>query len=125
MSLSFASPEERAEYTRLFAEEADEALRLLGEGLLALRQNPANKGLAQGPYRAAHTLKGSAAYLELETIRALAQGLEQPLRAVAEGRTAFASLDQALLVQAVERLYRLVQRVRQGQSAADPPRPRS
>lgn len=116
MGVEFSSPEERAEYVRIFCEEAEEQLRTIGEGLLALRQNRDQHELAQAPYRAAHTLKGSAGYLDLEGIGALALAMEGVLRALAEGRVPFDGAREAALIEATEVLYRLTRRVSQGGS---------
>jgi two-component system chemotaxis sensor kinase CheA len=113
------SPEERAEYTRLFCEEAEEQLRAIGEGLLALRGASERPELAREPYRAAHTLKGSAAYLGLEGIGALARAVEGVLKGVAEGRTSLTKEREAALVEALELLYRLVRQVARGGTDED------
>lgn len=114
------SPEEREEYVRLFCEEADAQLRTIGEGLLALRQNPGQPDLAREPHRAAHTLKGSAGYLGLEGIQTLAQALEAVLKAVAEGRVPFGRELEAALVPALDLLHRLVRRVASGGTDDEP-----
>lgn len=113
------SPEERAEYVRLFCEEAQEQLRAIGEGLLALRGDPARGELAREPHRAAHTLKGSAGYLGLEGIGALARAVEQVLKGIAEGRMPLTQEREIALVEALELLYRLVQQVARGGTDED------
>ena len=106
MTIPFSSPEERAQYIQIFCEEADENLEALGRGLLALTQNPDQLELAWEPYRAAHTLKGSAGYLGLDSIGSLARGLELVLEAVHQGKIAFPATQLALLAEAVELIYR-------------------
>lgn len=108
------SPGERAEYLRLFCEEAEEQLRAIGEGLLALRADPGRLELAREPYRAAHTLKGSAGYLGLEGIGALARALERVLKDLVEGRTSLTREREATLAEALEFLYWLIQQVARG-----------
>ncbi|MGQ9584892.1 MAG: Hpt domain-containing protein [Anaerolineae bacterium] len=118
--MEFASQEERAEYVRLFCEEAGEQLRILGEGLLALRRSPEKRELAYPPYRAAHTLKGSSGYLGFEQIGSLALGMEQVLKAVSEGRAPYTQASDAALVEAVEALYRLTRQVARDGRDEDP-----
>ncbi len=118
MAMEF-SPEERAEYLRLFCEEAEEQLRAIGEGLLALRREPGRPELAREPHRAAHTLKGSAGYMGLEGIGALARAVERVLKALAEGRIPLSPERDAALVEALELLYRLVRKVAQGGTDED------
>ncbi|MGC8836837.1 MAG: Hpt domain-containing protein [Anaerolineae bacterium] len=112
-------PEERAEYLRLFCEEAEEQLRAIGEGLLALRRDPGRLEWAREPHRAAHTLKGSAGYLGLEGIGALARAVERTLKGIAEGRTSLTPEREAALVEALELLYRLVRQVARGGTDED------
>lgn len=113
------SPEERAEYLRLFCEEAEGQLRAIGEGLLALRAAPGQLELAREPYRAAHTLKGSAGYLGLEGIGALARALEGVLKSIAEGRTSLTRERETALVETLEFLYHLIRQVARGGADED------
>ena len=120
MTIPFSSPEERAQYIQIFSEEADENLEALGRGLLALTQNPRQPKLAWEPYRAAHTLNGSSGYLGLEGIRTLALGLELVLKAVHQGEMAFPSAQQAVLVEAVELLFRFRQQLGRDETVVNP-----
>lgn len=113
------SPEKRAEYLRLFCEEAEGQLRAIGEGLLTLRAAPGQPELAREPYRAAHTLKGSAGYLGLEGIGALARALEGVLKSIAEGRTSLTRERETALVETLEFLYHLIRQVARGGADED------
>jgi two-component system, chemotaxis family, sensor kinase CheA len=106
--MDFASPEERASYVLIFRQEAEEQWRAMAQGIVALSASPGEQLLAQEPYRAAHTLKGSAAYLGFEEVRALSLALEGVFRAVYEGRMGFPLVHRVLLLETLESLHRLI-----------------
>ncbi|MBE0596043.1 MAG: Hpt domain-containing protein, partial [Desulfuromonadales bacterium] len=63
----------------LFLEEAAEHLATLESGLLRLEQEPADGAALEALFRAAHTLKGSAALMKRPLVSTLAHRLEDIL----------------------------------------------
>jgi two-component system, chemotaxis family, sensor kinase CheA len=70
---------EREELITAFATEAEEILGTLEELLLRLERDPADQQLLHEIFRAAHTLKGSAACLQFDELTALAHAAEELL----------------------------------------------
>jgi chemotaxis family two-component system sensor histidine kinase/response regulator PixL len=75
------TPDIRDQAYRLFVEEVPELLQEIEAGLLNLRQDRTNERIHQ-MMRAAHSLKGGAACLELEAIKIVAHRLEDVFRAL-------------------------------------------
>jgi two-component system, chemotaxis family, sensor kinase CheA len=67
------------EFLEIFRDEANERLDAMVEALLALEQGSAPDDAVDSLFREAHTIKGSAAMLELDEIRALAHAVEDVL----------------------------------------------
>jgi len=68
-----------SQYLSLFLEEAEEQLQLLDEGLILLEQDRQNRDLLNQIFRAAHTLKGSAASMGFDKIAVLTHSMENVL----------------------------------------------
>lgn len=82
---------------QFFREEAPELLQTIESGLLSLRQEKDKADIHQ-IMRAAHSLKGGAASVGLEPIKAIAHRLETIFKALySEGLTIDSKLDQQLL----------------------------
>jgi two-component system chemotaxis sensor kinase CheA len=74
-----------------FRIEADEHLRTMSSGLLALEKTPAGTeamGLIETIFREAHSLKGAARAVNLASIESLCQSLESVFAALKSGRLA-------------------------------------
>lgn len=67
------------ELVRVFLEESKEILQQLESDLLELEKNPENPELLNSIFRAAHTLKGSAGLVGLDSINKLAHRMEDVL----------------------------------------------
>ena len=81
-----------------FREEANENVRILNDGLLALEQmpdqrNPDAQAQVHAIFRAMHTIKGSARLLGFELVGKLAHTMENLLGTVREGQR---SIDRPL-----------------------------
>ncbi|RKN82017.1 chemotaxis protein CheW [Paenibacillus ginsengarvi] len=63
-------------YMGVFLDELDEQLQMLDAGLLRLEQDPADMNTISVIFRAAHTLKGSAAAMGFEPLKDLTHSLE-------------------------------------------------
>jgi len=70
-----------------FLAEAEEHLVVLEKGFLELEKNPSGFDGIQELFRAAHTLKGSAALVKFDTINRVAHNLEDVLESVRDGNT--------------------------------------
>ncbi|HEY9829524.1 MAG TPA: hybrid sensor histidine kinase/response regulator [Stenomitos sp.] len=75
------NPNIRDQAYQFFIEEAPELLQILEAGLLTLRQEK-NTAKVHNLMRAAHSLKGGAASVELEAIKTLAHRLENIFKAL-------------------------------------------
>ena len=112
MDLSSLVPEFRA--------EATEHLDALNAQLLTLERDPAAPGPIRAMFLSAHTIKGSAAMLDLADIRVLAHAMEDVL---ANLRDTSRSLDAGtadLLFQALDMLRHLVGQATPGSISAEP-----
>ncbi len=72
------------EYQDIFLEEADEQLQELNQNLLQLEQNPEADDIINNIFRAAHSLKSSAAFVGLNSLSELAHKMENLLQGIRE-----------------------------------------
>jgi two-component system chemotaxis sensor kinase CheA len=70
------------EYQDVFLEEADDQLQELNKNLLDLEQNPDNEETINNIFRAAHSLKSSAAFVGLNDLSELAHKMENLLQGI-------------------------------------------
>ena len=70
------------EYQDIFLEEADEQLQELNQNLLQLEQNPEAGEIINNIFRAAHSLKSSAAFVGLNSLSDLAHKMENLLQGI-------------------------------------------
>ena len=115
-----------AEIMAAFIEEIAEYLPQLRRHLNKLAAKPRDKEALEEAYRLSHTIKGSAAMLELNAISAEGRSLEQSLLPVVEKKLAFTPpLAQQLLthVDTVEELLNGVKRSLDEAAAPPPPPP--
>ncbi len=70
-----------------FLAEAEEHLVVLEKGFLKLEKNPSELSGIQELFRAAHTIKGSAALVKLDTTSKVAHNLEDVLESIRDGNT--------------------------------------
>ncbi len=70
----------------LWLAEADEQIRVLADGLLVLERERSDPAILQAVFRAAHTLKGSAAAIGHRRMAELTHALESVLDQVRQGR---------------------------------------
>ena len=73
------------EEIKLYLEEANEQLQIMEETLIALEEDPANAGLIQEIFRAAHTLKGGSATAGFDNVARLTHSMESLLDLVRQG----------------------------------------
>ncbi len=77
------------ELIQTFLEETDDNLRLLEEGLFALKDDPDDEELINEVFRAMHTIKGGAGLMGFDRINRVAHHLEDILDRVRQGKVAF------------------------------------
>jgi two-component system, chemotaxis family, sensor kinase CheA len=70
------------EYQDIFLEEADDQLQELNASLLSLEQNPDDDDTINNIFRAAHSLKSSAAFVGLNDLSDLAHKMENLLQGI-------------------------------------------
>ena len=70
------------EYQDIFLEEADEQLQELNQNLLELEKNPDDIDIINNIFRAAHSLKSSAAFVGLNDLSDLAHKMENLLQGI-------------------------------------------
>lgn len=70
------------EYQDIFLEEADEQLQELNQNLLELERNPQATDIINNIFRAAHSLKSSAAFVGLNGLSELAHKMENLLQGI-------------------------------------------
>jgi len=70
------------EYQDIFLEEADEQLQELNQNLLDLEKNPDDLDIINNIFRAAHSLKSSAAFVGLNDLSDLAHKMENLLQGI-------------------------------------------
>ncbi|MGB4268729.1 MAG: chemotaxis protein CheW [Spirochaetota bacterium] len=70
------------EYQDMFLEEADELLQELNQNLLKLEKNPSDDEIINNIFRAAHSLKSSAAFVGLTDLSDLAHKMENLLQGI-------------------------------------------
>lgn len=70
------------EYQDMFLEEADELLQELNQNLLKLENNPSDDEIINNIFRAAHSLKSSAAFVGLTDLGDLAHKMENLLQGI-------------------------------------------
>ena len=73
------------EYQDIFLEEADEQLQELNQNLLELEKNPEDRDIINNIFRAAHSLKSSAAFVGLNDLSNLAHRMENLLQGLRDG----------------------------------------
>ncbi len=95
------NPDIRDKAYQFFIEEAQELLQVLEDGLLNLQQDHSTPKVHE-LMRAAHSIKGGAASVELEAIKTLAHRLEDFFKALYSEKVTFDSELESLLLQAYD-----------------------
>lgn len=108
------NPDIRDQAYQFFIEEAQELLQVLETGLLDLRENHSTPKVHE-LMRAAHSIKGGAASVELSTIELLAHRLEDFLKALYSDSVEFDAELESLLLQGYDCLSNpLIEQIESG-----------
>ena len=97
------NPDIRDQAYQFFIEEAQELLQVLEYGLLNLKDDHSTSKVHE-LMRAAHSIKGGAASVELDTIKLIAHRLEDFFKALYSEKVQFDSTLESLLLQAYDGL---------------------
>jgi two-component system, chemotaxis family, sensor kinase CheA len=100
-----------------FLDEAREMLALMEESLVTLEKHPASDDLLNEVFRAAHTLKGSAACVGFDAVVELAHRVEDVLDLVRSRALAFDSSAASTLLSAVDALKLAVRSESEGDAS--------
>ncbi len=111
-----AGKDKRAKYLKIFRAEADEHLKTLDRGLLALEKNPGDVEVIHEILRSAHTLKGSARMLGLEEIGEIAHKMEDVLKAVEDGELPITAEMIDVVFEGHDAINNLVETMTQGKT---------
>jgi chemotaxis protein histidine kinase CheA len=95
---------DRTQVLDLFQQEAEELLQVLSDGLLQLEEAGGGAELVRPLFRAAHTLKGSAAMMELGEVSRIAHHMEDLLGAISEGKVVADDAAVTLLLDGVDQI---------------------
>ena len=107
--------EQRQRILGYFLEEAEEHLSTFEQGLLNFQETLRDPELINELFRAAHSIKGGAAMLELSPIQKIAHRLEENFKILKDNYRASFSADVSLLLTTiVAALSTLVNHVKQG-----------
>jgi chemotaxis protein histidine kinase CheA len=101
-------------YLEIFAREAEEHLQVLRQGSLALEQEGFSPERVHELLRSAHTLKGSARMLDLQTLGRVAHALEDLLKEIEQGEREITPGLVDLLLVAADALEALIAQAHSG-----------
>jgi two-component system chemotaxis sensor kinase CheA len=110
-------PQER--YAELFAAEAREHLAEIGRALVALEEQPAERGALDAVFRSVHTIKGMAAAMGYEAVTRLSHSIESVLDELRAGRRQVDRTVIDLLLQALDLLEQSVEATVKGSEPPD------
>jgi len=104
------------EFLFTFRAEAEERLRNMGEGLMALENEPGNEDLIKKLFREAHTLKGSAGMMGFVAIKELSHRSEDILTSVQKGQVKVGKALTDLLLETLDRIEQVLPDPESGQA---------
>ncbi len=107
---------DRSIFIGKFAQEANEVIRTLNEGLIQLEKAPQQSEHSKHILRSVHTLKGSANILHLDHISHLTHNIEDVLIALQDGNITLTPAVIELLFGSVDMLSACVHAVQRGEA---------
>ncbi|UCC47913.1 MAG: chemotaxis protein CheA [Gemmatimonadota bacterium] len=110
-------PQEK--YAELFAAEAREHLAEIGRALVALEEQPAERGALDAVFRSVHTIKGMAAAMGYEAVTRLSHSIESVLDELRAGHRQVDRSVIDLLLQALDLLEQSVEATVKGSEPPD------
>jgi two-component system chemotaxis sensor kinase CheA len=103
------------EYQDIFLEEADEQLQELNQSLLELEKNPGNLEIINNIFRAAHSLKSSAAFVGLNELSDLAHMMENLLQGIRDGSMSITSEIVDVIFKCFDEIHNVIDTVASGE----------
>ena len=108
-----------SQFLETFRIEAEERLQELNQGLMLLEKNPGDDELIKRLFREAHTLKGSAGMMGLDSIRELAHRVEDILASIQKGQLKMSGEVNDLLLETLDRIEEMLPSVDEPASDAE------
>ncbi len=103
------------EYQDIFLEEADEQLQELNQNLLELEKNPENLEIINNIFRAAHSLKSSAAFVGLNELSDLAHMMENLLQGIRDGSMRVTSQIIDIIFKCFDEIHNIIDTIASGE----------
>jgi two-component system chemotaxis sensor kinase CheA len=115
------SPDLDAEMVEEFLNEAREQLEAIEQGTLTLERDAENKEVIHSLFRAFHTLKGNAGFLEFTAISQLAHALESMLDEVRKGHLRVTSVVIEVVLKTRDTLKKFIDEIEAQVTGKKPP----
>lgn len=104
------------EYQDIFLEEADELLQELNQNLLELEKTPENDEIINNIFRAAHSLKSSAAFVGLNDLSDLAHKMENLLQGIRDKTNDITSEVVDVIFKCFDAISAIIEKISSGQA---------
>lgn len=108
------------EYTEIFLEESEDQIEELNSNLLLLEHDHNNQEIINDIFRAAHSLKSSAAFVGLYNLSELAHTMENLLQKIREGSLDVNTHLVTLLFKCFDRIKNVIVEVSEGKKIDEP-----
>jgi two-component system chemotaxis sensor kinase CheA len=108
------------EYTEVFLEESEDQIEELNANLLKLEEDHTNKEIINDIFRAAHSLKSSAAFVGLFNLSDLAHKMENLLQKIREGSLEINLTLVNLLFESFDLIKGVIEAVSRGEKVETP-----
>lgn len=95
-----------------FVDESEEMMSNCTNIFIVLEQDPGNKEAIDTVFRTVHTIKGNSAFFNLLKVKVLAHRMEDLMGLVREGKTAYSKSIANILIQGIDMLREMMERVR-------------
>ncbi len=106
---------DHSDLLEIFYEESEAQLQALEEGLLSLEKSEADEEILNGIFRAAHTIKGSAAIVRATGLEEFSHLLENVLAAIRDQRLSPDAAAITLILEAVDEIRKMIECLHDGE----------
>ena len=106
----------KEEYKTIFLEESYDQLAEWEESLLSLEKTPSDKELIDSLFRAIHTLKGSAGFVQFDELQKINHDLESSLQDVRDGVTELTQEMIEVLFEGLDLSRKMIESFAEGKS---------
>jgi chemotaxis protein histidine kinase CheA/ActR/RegA family two-component response regulator len=113
---------DRSKFIPRFIEDANDHLRAMNQGLVALVETPSDLSLVGAVFRAAHTIKGSSRMMKLIHISDMAHVLEDVLDGLRKEKIAYSGAISTVLFEGMDTLSKMMEYLSQGEEKEAPKR---